>query len=287
MALSICVSCMRASMRLLNNTRPLAATASRAVTARSFNTSALLMKKQKTRGKEHVEDSSDNDSRRHKGKHVTGGKQKNTDPSTASNSPLDPNAPDPLDFTPLTDAFQPIDSHIKSLLQSLLHGGRFNPETIGALSVHVKPPHDSPPDTPTDFPLRELAQIIPRGRTHISLLLNDASYAKPIMSAIQASPDFNQQPQKSEDNDLELILRVEAERKDEVVKRVKDVTQQWRDRVRQARSKHEKTMKEWKKKKLVLPDDFQKAERELQKLQDKKMKDIDNEEAQVIKQLQR
>lgn len=107
------------------------------------------------------------------------------------------------------------------------------------------------------------------------------------MSAIQSSPDFNQQPQRSEENDLELILRVEAERKDEVVKRVKEVTQQWRDRVRQARSKHEKTMKEWKKKKLVLPDDFMKAERELQKLQDKKMKDIDTEEAQVIKQLQR
>lgn len=107
------------------------------------------------------------------------------------------------------------------------------------------------------------------------------------MSAIQSSPDFNQQPQKSEDNPLELILRVEAERKDEVVKRAKEVAQQWRDRVRQARSKHEKTMKDWKKKGLVLPDDLRKGERELQKLQDARMKDIDKEETQVVRQLQR
>jgi ribosome recycling factor len=220
-------------------------------------------------------------------KQVTGGKQKNIDPAASTNSPLDPNAPDPLDFSALDNAIGPIDTHFKSQLQGLVHGGRFNPETIGALSVHVKPAHDAPADTPTDFPLRELAQVVPRGRTHISLLLNDVEYTKPIMSAVQSSPDFNQQPQKSEDNELELILRVEADRKDETVKRAKEVTQQWRDRVRQARSKHEKAMKEWKKKKLVLPDDFKLAERELQKVQDKKMKEIDTEEAQVVRQIQR
>jgi ribosome recycling factor len=107
------------------------------------------------------------------------------------------------------------------------------------------------------------------------------------MSAVQSSKDFNQQPQRSEDNELELLLKVEMERKDDLIRRVKDACQGWKDRVRQARTKHEKALKDWKKSGAVLPDVVRKAEKELQKVQDKKMKEIDGEEAQVIKQLDR
>lgn len=137
------------------------------------------------------------------------------------------------------------------------------------------------------FPLHELAQIVPRSGRIISLLVNDREYLKPIMSAVQSSKDFNQQPQRSDDNELELLLKVEMERKDDLVRRVKEACQGWRDRVRQARTKHEKALKEWKKNGTVLPDVVRKADKELQKVQDKKMKEIDGEEAQVIKQLDR
>ncbi|PNY28381.1 Uncharacterized protein TCAP_01694 [Tolypocladium capitatum] len=204
--------------------------------------------------------------------------------SSASSS--GPSPDDPLDFSSLTAAYAPIDTHFKSQLQSVLHGGRFNPATLGALPVSVKPD----PGTgaaPESFPLRELAQVVPRSGRTISLLVNDRAYIKPIMSAVQASPEFNQQPQRADDNELELLLRVELERKDELVRRVKEGTQAWRERVRQARAKHDKILKDGKKSGAVLPDVVKRAEKELQKMQDKKMKEIDGEEAQTIKQLER
>ena len=137
------------------------------------------------------------------------------------------------------------------------------------------------------FPLRELAQVVPRPGRTISLLATERAYIKPIMSAVQASRDFNQQPQRAEGNDLELVLRVEMERRDEVVRRAREACQAWRERVRQARTRHEKVLQEWKRAKTVLPDVVRKAEKEMQKVQDKKMKEIDQEESQTVKQLER
>lgn len=171
-------------------------------------------------------------------------------------------------------------------MQNVLHGGRFNPNQLGALPVSVKP-DDGSGDAATSFPLRELAQVVPRSGRTVSLLVNEKAYIKPIMSAVQASPDFNQQPQRAEDNELELLLRVEMERPEELVKRIKEATQGWRERVRQARAKHDKVLKDAKKKGLLLPDALKKVEKEVQKLQDKKMKEIDNLEAQSVKQVSR
>ncbi|KAL7901937.1 ribosome recycling factor domain-containing protein [Trichoderma sp. TUCIM 5745] len=216
-------------------------------------------------------------------------------PSSSSSSPpsrskaaaaadaTQPNPEDPLDFSSLISAYGPIDIHFKTQLQAVLHGGRFNPDALGALPVGLKDDDGSK----VTFPLHELAQIVPRSGRIISLLVNDREYLKPIMSAVQSSKDFNQQPQRSDDNELELLLKVEMERKDDLVRRVKEACQGWKDRVRQARTKHEKALKEWKKNGTVLPDVVRKAEKELQKVQDKKMKEIDGEEAQVIKQLDR
>ena len=107
------------------------------------------------------------------------------------------------------------------------------------------------------------------------------------MSAVQNSKDFNQQPQRAEDNDLELLLKIEMERKDDTVKRIKEMCHAWKEQVRQARSKHEKVVKEWKKNGTLLPDAFKMAEKELQKLQGQKLKEIESEETRLIKQLDR
>ncbi|KAF5130658.1 Ribosome-recycling factor [Metarhizium anisopliae] len=203
-------------------------------------------------------------------------------PSPSPSSPS-PNPEDPLDFSSLVASLAPQDTHYKSALQTILHGGRFNPSTLGALPITIK----SASGEASTFPLRELAQVVPRTNRTISLLVNDREYIKPIMSAVQSSREFNQQPQRSDDNDLELLLRVELERRDELVRRVKETTHAWRDKVRQARTRHDKVLKGWQKDGTVLKDVVRRAERELQKLQDGKMKEIDGEESAAIKGLDR
>ncbi|KAL7809000.1 ribosome recycling factor [Trichoderma aethiopicum] len=268
-----------------------------ASSARPFNTSATLLKKRK------IAPASNSPSPTPSSSSPKADKSNSKD-----NNNNQPNPEDPLDFSALLAAYATIDAHFKAQLQAVLHGGRFNPDVLGALPVAVKShdeqhqhqqkhdhhhhhdhQHGAAPTgaAKTTFPLRELAQIVPRSGRIISLLVNEREYIKPIMSAVQASKDFNQQPQRSEDNELELLLRVEMERKEDLVRRVKEACQGWRERVRQARTKHEKALKEWKKNGVVLPDVVRKADKELQKVQDKKMKEIDAEEAQVIKQLDR
>ena len=180
----------------------------------------------------------------------------------------------------MTAAWAPVDAHFKSQLTALVNGGRFNPESLGAMTVPVK--GDGELD---HFPLRELAQVVPRGGRTISLLVNDRAYIKPIMSAVQSSRDFNQQPQRSESNDLELLLKVEVERREDVARRVKDAVQTWRERVRHARTKHDKVLLKWKKDKTIVADVAKKAANELQKVQDKKMKELDQEEERFVKQV--
>lgn len=199
----------------------------------------------------------------------------------AAGDAAQPNPEDPLDMSSVVEAYATIDAHFKAQLAGMAHGGRFNPANLGSLPVAVRDAEAGD----GSFPLRELAQVVPRSGRTISLLVHDKAYIKPIMSAVQSSREFNQQPQRSDDNELELLLKVELERRDDVVRRVKDAVQLWRDRVRQARSRHEKLLKEWRKTGAMLPDVVKRAEKELQKVQDKKMKEIDQEETQIIRQL--
>ncbi|KAG6121536.1 hypothetical protein E4U13_004439 [Claviceps humidiphila] len=202
---------------------------------------------------------------------------------------IEPNPEDPLDFSSLHAVFAATDAHFKTQLQTVLHGGRFNPDNLGALPVSIKPSEEANGGhkTTTTFPLRELAQVVPRSGRTISLLVNDREYIKPIMSAVQSSKDYNQQPQRSEDNDLELLMKVELERKDDLIRRVKEVAQGWKEKIRQGRSRHDKVLKGWAKKGTILKDVAHKAEKELQKVLDEKLKEIAAEEAQALKQLEK
>ncbi|KAH7001580.1 Aldehyde/histidinol dehydrogenase [Ilyonectria destructans] len=245
-------------------------------TVRLFSSSTPLLKKRKI--------AIPTDSPKHRDAVASNDAPAPSSKSSKSSSPKagQANPEDPLDFSVVTDAYAPIDVHFKAQLAGMIHGGRFNPTNLGALPVSVKDPGA---DAAASFPLSELAQVVPRSGRTISLLVNDKDYIKPIMSAVQASREFNQQPQRSEDNDLELLLKVELERKDDVARRIKETMQAYRERIRQVRSRHEKTLKDWKKNGTVLPDVVKRAEKELQKVQDKKMKELDQEEAQMIRQL--
>ncbi|KAI1490468.1 ribosome recycling factor domain-containing protein [Biscogniauxia mediterranea] len=188
-----------------------------------------------------------------------------------------PDPSEPLEFADVESRIARHDAHYREVLKRLRSGGRFNPEAIGSLMVQ---PDRKSPET---YPLRELAQVIPRGGRTVSLLVHEEAYIRGVMSAVQASEDFNQQPQRSPDNDLELVLRVEAEGRDEAARRLRAACHEWRDRVRSVRQRRDKLHATWQKEKLIVPDLKKKADKELDKLIKAKMAEIDAVEKEAVK----
>ncbi|KAI1656940.1 ribosome recycling factor [Daldinia decipiens] len=199
------------------------------------------------------------------------------DPNGPKHPPANPETP--LNFADVESRIRRHDEHHRELLKELRAGGRFNPVVVGALRVQ--------PDRkdPATYPLRELAQVIPRGGRTISLIAHEAAYVKPIMSAVQASSDFNQQPQRDPDNELELILKIEPETRDDLLKRAKAVCNDWRDRVRSVRQKRDKQHVTWRKNSEIGPDLKRLADKELDKIIKAKMAEIDDLEKDAIKSL--
>ncbi|KAH8682402.1 ribosome recycling factor domain-containing protein [Xylariales sp. PMI_506] len=193
--------------------------------------------------------------------------------STNSSNPPSQHPPanpdEPLDFADVKSRLNKASEPAQDALKKLKAGGRFNPDQIGALRVQPERQGGA------TYPLRELAEVVPKGGRTISILVHEEAYVKPVMSAIQASRDFNQQPQRDPDNELELVLKVEPDKREDVVKRVKAVCHEWRERVRQVRHKRDKTHAAWKKDGLVGPDLKRKLDSELDKIIKAKVAEID------------
>ncbi|TRX94176.1 hypothetical protein FHL15_004944 [Xylaria flabelliformis] len=188
-----------------------------------------------------------------------------------------PSPDEPLDFADVESRLQKHADHFNPSLKKMQTGGRFDPDAVGALQVTVdKKAGES-------YPLRELAQVVPRGGRAVSLLVHEAEYVKPIMSAVQTSADFNQQPQRDPDNELELILKIEPEKRDELVKRVKATAHEWRERIRAVRQKRDKLHVTWKKDKVVGPDLKNTADKELEKIIKAAVAEVDEAEKNAIK----
>jgi ribosome recycling factor len=203
-------------------------------------------------------------------------KSPKSSPASSSSDTPKPNPEDPFDLADLEHAFAKGTEHHLNELTKARSGGRFNPDTLG--QVRVRPDKKSP----EVFPLHELAAIVPKqGSRKVSILVHELANVKPVMSAIQASPDFNQQPQRVEDNEQELVLTVEAEDPQETAKRLKDILNAWRQQVRDAKHKREQVVKKWRKDGTIVQDDLTRLEKEMQKLQDKKMAEIKAKEKEV------
>ncbi|KAI2472539.1 ribosome recycling factor [Annulohypoxylon bovei var. microspora] len=187
------------------------------------------------------------------------------------------NGESPLDFADVESRVQWQSEHFTAVMKKLRSGGRFNPDVVGALRVQ--------PDRKESatYPLKELAAIVPQGGRAISILAHEEAYVKPIMSAVQASADFNQQPQRVPDNDLELLLKIEPESKDDLLKRAKATFTEWRDRLRSIRHKRDKTHTTWLRGNVIGPDLKRTADKELDKLIKAKMTEIDSAEKDILK----
>ncbi|EMR65546.1 putative ribosomal recycling factor protein [Eutypa lata UCREL1] len=95
-----------------------------------------------------------------------------------------PTPEEPLDFADVKSRIAQHDEHFAMSLKKLRSGGRFNPDVLGALRVEA-------PDAAkgTTYPLRELAQVVPRGGRTVSILAHEAAAVKPIMSAVRQRRD--------------------------------------------------------------------------------------------------
>lgn len=169
-----------------------------------------------------------------------------------------------------------IDERFEKRLQEFkASGGRFNPDLLGQLKV--KPDRDAA----ETYPLRELASVVHRGGRNVSILVSDASYVKPIMSAVQSSPQFNQQPQRDPDNDLELVLRIEPENPEEQAKRLKAECIAWKDAIREVLATRKSKHATWLKTKHITKDDVKTLDKKVKALQDKKFEAIEKKEKQL------
>ncbi|RYP83481.1 hypothetical protein DL770_005371 [Monosporascus sp. CRB-9-2] len=189
-----------------------------------------------------------------------------------------PTPEDALDFADVRSRIARQDEHYADALKKLRSGGRFNPDVLGALRVAVT--KGSPAET---YPLRELAQVIPRGGRTVSILAHEAGSIRAIMSAVQASPEFNQQPQRDPDNELELVMKIEPESRDDLVRRVKAACHEWRERVRRERQRRDKLHAAWRKEGNIGPDLKRTADKQLDKLIKTKMTEIDAAEKEALK----
>jgi ribosome recycling factor len=202
-----------------------------------------------------------------------------TQPPPPSKKPIPSDADDslnPFDFTDLQTAFDRAEKRFLDDLKKLRTSGRLNADTIGSIPVQ---PDKKDPQT---FPLHQLATVAPLGGRRWSILAFEEASVKPIMSAVQRSEQFNQQPQRSEDNPLELTMTVEPERAEALVKRAKEVCQAWRTRVREEAHRRGEMHKRWREEKVVGSDDLYKLREKLQKLQDERMKGILGKEMEVV-----
>jgi ribosome recycling factor len=135
------------------------------------------------------------------------------------------------------------------------------------------------------FPLRDLATIAPRasGR-QISILASEEAYVKPILAALQRSDDFSAQPQRDPDNELELVLKVEVERPEDTTRRIREVCNRWRERVRDVTARREKVVRGWVRENTITGDVGRRLDKELGKLQTKELGRVDVVEKRELQQ---
>lgn len=200
-------------------------------------------------------------------------------PPTTPSDNAEPDPEDPFNFADLTQAFERADKRFSDDLKRVRTGGRFNADAIGQIPVQLDK------KSPQTFPLRELATVVPLGGRRWGILAFEEASVKPILSAVQRSDEFNQQPQRSADNPLELVMTVEPERADALVRRARDVCQAWRTKVRDEAHRRAEVHKKWKAERVVSGDDLYRLRTEVQKLQDERMKGILECEKAAVKMI--
>lgn len=177
-------------------------------------------------------------------------------------------ADDPFDLTALDADLSTAIDRLKAALAQLRTGGRFNPASLESLRVQPDK-HEK-----TTYPLRDLAQVIPRSGREIHLLVSDAQHVKPVSSAILASSlNLTPQPDPTGQNQLMLVVKVPpptAESRKAVVDAATKAGAVAADAVRNARGAQQKKLRKMELDKTVRKDDLRKAQAQMEDLVKKK-----------------
>jgi ribosome recycling factor len=81
---------------------------------------------------------------------------------------------DPFDFSSLEDGIKDVHTQLERALQKLRTGGRFNPEILEGVRVHLTK------DSKKAIRLGELAQVLPKGGRTVMVLVGEADVSLPF-----------------------------------------------------------------------------------------------------------
>ncbi|CAG8972975.1 hypothetical protein HYALB_00008335 [Hymenoscyphus albidus] len=188
----------------------------------------------------------------------------------AASSPTSP-ADDPFDFAQLTAGIEKAQENLSTSLAKLRTGGRFNPETLESLRVHLVK------ESKKTERLSDLAQVLPKGGRTLSILVGEKDHVHAITSAIQEAKDLNLQPQPDPKNELQLNIAIPPptkESRDLALAAASKTGETAKTAVQSARSVQQKRLRAMELKKTARPDDLKKAQKQMESIVEKAVADV-------------
>lgn len=159
---------------------------------------------------------------------------------------------DPFDLSTLEADTSKAIEKLKTDLSKLRPSGRFNPELLETLRVQPQKTSN------TTYPLSDLAQVVPKGRT-MQILVSEEAYVKPVASAIQGSR-LSLTPESAGPTLLTVqVPPPTAESRRQVVNEAIKAGEKASEGVRAARGAQQKRLRKIEMGRGARPDDLRKA----------------------------
>jgi ribosome recycling factor len=130
--------------------------------------------------------------------------------------------------------------------------------------------------TTTTAALRDVAQVVPRGR-NVDLVVGEPAHAAAVLAAVQGA-GLNLSPQRVPHEPGRLTALVPgptAEARRAAVAECKKAGEEARAGVQKARGEMRKRIQEWVKKKVVRPDDGKKGEKAMEEVTKAKLAEVE------------
>jgi ribosome recycling factor len=134
--------------------------------------------------------------------------------------------------------------------------------------------------------LDELAVVVPTKGRGVEIRMHSASSRRDIMSAVQASEAFNQQPQPDPDNELVLNMRLEAESTADRLRLVHDACHRWRTGVRDAVRERNAGLSRLADRGSITRADYARVKKAVMKEHDAALKKADEDEKRINKAIE-
>ncbi|TLS24290.1 hypothetical protein PpBr36_09001 [Pyricularia pennisetigena] len=211
-------------------------------------------------------------------------KQGDDDEAGAQSRRSKPEAPaeDPFILDETEEAYARVAARGEDKLKAVRLGSRFTPEVLGKVPVTLSKKAGG-----KTVLLEETALVDVRQGRVVQLTLFEAENRKAVISAIQASDQFNQQPQQDPEDPTILTLKVEPEKLEDQLRNAKDIAHAWREGLRKVTTARQKKHSQWKDAKIITRDDKTKLDKVVQKMQDTCMKAVDAAEEKAVQALKK